>query len=125
VVKRFELGYSWAETVLGCSRAGTPGVRTMQRWCVRLAERAPEWLGAMERVMAEQDSRSEWLDPHGEAVDMRSVPQAMLRASLHFLAWAQGRWREVAHYGLNDRLRFLWYWGNRQAGLPRLAAHTL
>lgn len=120
VVGRFELGYSWTATVLGCSDEGVPTLRTIQRWCVSLGKHAPDWIGAMEKSMAEQDSRSEWLDPQGEAGQMNSPEQALLRASLHFLAWAKGHWREMERYVLNDRLRFLWYWGNRQFGLPRL-----
>jgi hypothetical protein len=120
VVQRYELGSSWAGLVWACSDEGLPAVRTMQRWCGGLAERTPQWLGAMEKTLAEHDSRSAWLDPQGEAGQMRHPAQALLVASLHFLAWAKGRWREMAHYGLNNRLRFLWYWGNRRAGLPRL-----
>lgn len=120
VVGRFELGYSWAAAVLWYSDDGVPALRTMQRWCVSFREHALEWLGAMEKSMAEQDSQSEWLDPQGESLRMSNPAQALLRASLHFLAWAQGRWREVESFVLNDRLRFLWYWGNRR-GIPRLA----
>jgi len=120
VVRRFELGCSWAATALWCSHEGTPALRTMQRWCASFGEQASEWLGVVEATLAEQDSRSEWLDPQGEALGMRSVPQALLRASLHLLAWAKGRWREVERFVLDDRLRFLWYWGQRQAGLSRL-----
>ena len=120
VVGRFELGHSWTEAVVWSSNEGTPALRTMQRWCVSFAGQASEWLGAVEETLAEQDSRSEWLDPQGEALGMRSAPQALLRASLHFLAWAKGRWREVESFVLDDRLRFLWYWGNRRAGLSRL-----
>jgi hypothetical protein len=120
VVGRFELGHSWTATVLWYSDEGAPAVRTMQRWCVSFAEHAPEWLGVVEKSMAEQDSRSEWLDAQGEAGRMRDPAQALLCASLHFLAWAKGRWREVERYSLNDRLRFLWYWGNWRAGFSRL-----
>jgi hypothetical protein len=120
VVGRFETGYSWAETVVGCSDDGVPTLRTMQRWCAGLAEHAVEWVGAMEKTMAEQDSQSEWLDPQGEAGRMRNPAQALLRGSLHLLAWAKGRWREVERFVLNDRLRFLWYWGNQRLGLSRL-----
>ncbi len=120
VVRRFESGYSWAASVLWCSHAGTPALRTMQRWCVSFAEHAPEWLGMVEKTMAEQDSRSEWLEPQGEAGQMNSPAQALLRASLHLLAWAKGRWREMAGFVLNDRLRFLWYWGHRRVGSSRL-----
>jgi hypothetical protein len=38
---------------------------------------------------------------------------------MHLLAWAKTRWTELAHYGLKDRLRFLWHWGAGQ-GLGRL-----
>jgi hypothetical protein len=121
VVRRFELGASWAGVSLVCADEGIPAVRTMQRWCAGLTEQAPGWLGALEKTLAEQDSTSEWLDPQGEAGQKDSPAQALLSASLHFLAWAKGRWWEVASYGLNDRLRFLWYWGNRRAALSRLA----
>jgi hypothetical protein len=121
VVGRFELEYSWAATFLGCAdEGGTPVMRTMQRWCGGLTAHALEWLGAMETTMAEQDSQSAWLDAQGEAGRMRNPAQALLRGSLHLLAWAKGRWREVERFVLNDRLRFLWYWGNWRLGLSRL-----
>lgn len=120
-VQRFELEKSWSEVNLACADEGMPAMRTMQRWCVGLTEQAPGWLGAMEKTLAEHDSGSSWLDAQGEAGRFNHPARALLGASLHFLAWAKGRWREMAQYGLNDRLRFLWYWGNRQAALSRLA----
>jgi hypothetical protein len=87
-VKRYELDGSWAEVRLACSDEDAPALRTMQRWCVGLAEQAPEWLGVIEKTLAEQDSRSEWLDAQGEAGQMGCPAQALLHASLHFLAWA-------------------------------------
>ena len=79
VVRRFELCGSWANVTLYCVDEGVPALRTMQRWCGRLAEQAPEWLGVLEKVLAEQDSTSEWLNPQGEAGQKSSSAQALLR----------------------------------------------
>jgi hypothetical protein len=93
----------------------------MQRWCGRFVAYALAWLGVVEKTLAEQDSGSPWLDAQGEALKIDSAPRSLLQASIHLLAWAKGRWREVEDFVLNDRLRFLWYWGNRQHALSRLA----
>lgn len=120
VVGRFEMGYTWTQMAEQVSDSGTPAIRTMQRWCGELTEQAMGWTEAIEKTLAEQDSGSEWLDPQGEA-GQKSIPgQALLGASLHFLAWAKGRWREVEAYVLNDRLRWLWYWGNGRWRFSRL-----
>ena len=71
-----------------------------------------EWL-------AQQDSRSGWLDAQGEALQADSPEQALLAASEHLLAWAKTKWPEFAEYGLDKRLRFLWLWG-ANLGLGRL-----
>jgi len=118
---RFESGYSWSQLDEQVSDDGVPVRRTMQRWCGRFAECALAWLGAVEKKLAEQDSRAAWLDAQGESLEIQGEPQALLRVSLYLLSWAKGRWREVEHFGLNDRLRWLWFWGNWQAGLTRLA----
>lgn len=120
VVVRFEGESSWSQSMERCSDQGTPALRTMQRWCASLGEHAGEWLGKLEKALAEQDSRSEWLDIQGEALKVKGRVRGLLQASVYLLAWAQGRWRELAGYVLNDRLRWLWYWGNRHAGLSRL-----
>jgi hypothetical protein len=121
LVWRFEAGYSWSELDKAVSEDGIPSRRTKQRWCGRFVAYALEWLQALEKTLAEQDSGSPWLDAQGEALKNDRAPRSLLQASIHLLAWAKGRWREVEDFVLNDRLRFLWYWGNRQAGLTRLA----
>jgi hypothetical protein len=121
IVRRYEMGSSWSGIVVWCSCEGVPALRSMQRWCVRFGEQAGEWLRMVEATLSAQQSSSAWLDPQGEALAMHSLPQALLGASLYLLAWAKGRWREVENFVLNDRLRFLWYWGNRQHALSRLA----
>jgi hypothetical protein len=121
LVWRFEAGYSWSELEEQVSEEGIPARRTMQRWCGRFVAYALEWLGVVEKTLSEHDSRAAWLDAQGEVLSLRQSPQALLRASLYLLSWAKGRWREVENFVLNDRLRWLWYWGNRQAGLTRLA----
>jgi hypothetical protein len=114
-----ESGQSWAEMEVNCAESGTPAVRTMQRWCKSFAEQAPRWLGGVQQTLATQDSSSPWLDPHGEAPKATSPAQALLQAAVHLLAWAKTQWTELAEYGWNDRLRFLWLWGANR-GLGRL-----
>jgi hypothetical protein len=116
---RYERGQSWAEIKAACTKQGTPAVRTMQRWCKSFAEQAPGWLGPVQETLAAQDSGSAWLDPHGEAPQAANPAQALLRASIHLLAWAKTQWAELAEYGWNDRLRFLGLWGANR-GLGRL-----
>lgn len=115
----WENGQSWAEMEASCAEAGTPAVRTMQRWCHSFAEQALRWLGPLQQTLAAQNSSSPWLDPHGEAPRATSPAAALLQAAVHLLAWAKTQWIELAGYGWNDRLRFLWLWGANR-GLGRL-----
>ena len=116
---RCEKGASWTEIEASCAEAGTPAMRTIQRWCASFAEQAKRWLVVVQKTLAAQDSGSPWLDPHGEALKVGSPERAMLAASVHLLAWAKVQWQELAAYGWNDRLRFLWLWG-AERGLGRL-----
>jgi len=116
---RVERESSWAEVEAGCAEGGTPALRTMQRWDASFAEQALRWLGMMQKTLAAQDPGSSWLEPHGEAVKAHNPAQALLQALLHLLAWAKTQWAELAGYGWNDRLRFLWLWGDSR-GLGRL-----
>ena len=109
---RWGCGRSWAALEAECAEAGAPARRTMQRWCGSFAEQASRWLGAVQATLAQQDSGSPWLDPHGEALQAEGPAQALLGASEHLLAWGKTRWAEAAGYGRNDRLRFLWWWSS-------------
>ena len=115
---RWGCGKTWAVLEVECAEAGAPARRTMQRWCGSFAEQASRWLGAVQATLAQQDSRSAWLDPHGEALQGH-LAQALLGASEHLLAWGKTRWAEAAGYGRNDRVRFLWWWSSGR-GLGRL-----
>ena len=117
LVRRAEEGASW--NALEAEWADTPVVRTMQRWWRSFGEQAGEWLGMAQRVLAEQDSGSGWLEPQGEAARAPNQVQALLSAAGYLLAWGKTRWRELAGYGWNERLRFLWLWGSGR-GLGRL-----
>jgi hypothetical protein len=117
VTGREETGASWRQ--LRAQAGEAPHVRTMQRWCKSLGGQASRWLGAAQIQLAQQDSASSWLDPHGEAVRAGNPVQALLGAAVHLLAWGKSRWAELAGYGWNDRLRFLGLWGSRE-GLGRL-----
>jgi hypothetical protein len=119
VVARFEQQASWEEVQAHIAEQGTPALRTLQRWCCTFAGQAAVWLAAAQNVLAQQDSASPWLDPQGEATQARSGAQALLSVSLHLLAWAKTQWQELAGYGLNNRLKFLWLWGSEH-GLGRL-----
>ena len=44
---------------------------------------------------------------------------ALLHGATQLLAWAKTEWDDLADYGRDDRLRFLWQWGHAQ-GLGRL-----
>ena len=112
-------GKTWAALETNCAEAGAPARRTMQRWCGSFAEQASRWLGAVQATLAQQDSRSAWLDPHGEALAAPHLAQALLGAGEHLLAWGQTRWAEAAGYGRNDRVRFMWWWSSGR-GLGRL-----
>jgi hypothetical protein len=117
VVERAEEDASWGE--LQMEAQGAPVVRTMQRWWQALGRQAVRWLGVVQTVLAQQDSRSPWLDPHGEAAQAPSTVQALLGATGHLLAWAKSHWAELVSYGWEDRLRFLWLWGSGR-GMGRL-----
>jgi hypothetical protein len=91
----------------------------MQRWCGSFAEQASRWLEAVQATLAQQDSGSPWLDPHGEALKAEGPAQSLLGGSEHLLAWGKTRWAEAGGYGRNDRLRFLWLWSSGR-GLGRL-----
>jgi transposase-like protein len=119
VVTRFEEAVSWAQVARRCAVEGAPSSRTIRRWCDSLAEHASVWWAAIQQTLAEHDATSPLLDPLGEAAGPCDAPRALLQAALHLLAWAKTRWPELAHYGLADRLRFLWHWGAGR-GLGRL-----
>ena len=112
VVTRFEQQASWKEVERQSTEGGTPVLRTLRHWCRAYAGHASTWLAAVQQVLAQQDSPSPWLDPQGEALQAGSCAPALLRASLHLLAWAKTQWPELAEYGLNNRLKFLWLWGS-------------
>lgn len=114
VAERFERGRPWDEVKAQCACQGTPALRTIQRWCKAFLKHALVWLGAVQETLAQQDSLSAWLDPQGEAPQARNPAAALLAASLHLLAWAKTQWSQLAGYGWNDRLRFLWLWGSSQ-----------
>lgn len=117
VVARAEGGTSWGD--LQAEALGAPHVRTMQRWWGSFGGQAARWLAVIQTFLAQQDSPSPWLDPYGEALQVEQAPQALLRVSVHLLAWGKSRWAELARYGWEDWLRFLWLWGSGQ-GLGRL-----
>jgi len=123
LVQRLEVEGSWAEVVAGCSDQGLPALRTMQRWVAALADQSPDWLLAVLAELANQDTKSPWLEPRGPTVlgirPSTTAAQSLLLASLDLLAWAKSRWRELAGYGVADRLAFLGHWGNGR-GLGRL-----
>lgn len=110
---------SWAAILAGLAEGGYPVLRTIQRWCKSFAEQAERWLKAVQEWLAQQDSRSGWLDAQGEALQARDPCQALLAASEHLLAWGKTQLAELAEYGLDKRLSFLWLWGAK-AGLGRL-----
>jgi hypothetical protein len=112
VVARAEAHASWGD--LQAEEQGGPHVRTMQRWWQSLGSAAGCWLVAVQVTLAQQDSSSAWLDPHGEAAQSSTPVQALLGAAGHLLAWAKSHWTELASYGWNDRFRFLWLWGSGQ-----------
>jgi hypothetical protein len=117
--ERVERKKSWAEVEAGCAEEGTPALRTMQRWEASFAGQASRWLGSVQETLAVQDPGSAWLEVHGEAPKADSPAQALFQAALHLLAWAKTQWAQLAGYGWNDRLRFLWLWGANR-GLGRL-----
>jgi hypothetical protein len=120
LTQRFEVAASWSELRPRCSQAGTPALRTMQRWAAAFAQQATTWLAAVGAALAGQDNHSPWLEPRPPTeTASQSVAAALLTASLYLLAWAKTRWAEVTGYDLADRLAFLWHWGHDR-GLGRL-----
>jgi hypothetical protein len=117
LVARAEDDVSWG--ALQAEAAGAPHVRTMRRWWTVFGRQAAGWLAVIQAFLAQQDSPSPWLDPQGEAARSPSAAQALLSAAGHLLAWAKSRWAELAGYGWNDRLRFVWLWGSGR-GMERL-----
>jgi hypothetical protein len=119
VVVRFEVQASWQQVLQRCTQQEAPSGRTVKRWCHSFGEQAARWWAAVQGVLARHDAGSPGLDPLGEAASNQTAPRALLQAAIHLLAWAKTQWVELADYGLNDRLRFLWQWGSEQ-GLGRL-----
>jgi hypothetical protein len=116
---RFEGVASWAAILADLASSGYLALRTLQRWCTSFGEQSPGWLKVIQEWLAQQDSRSGWLDAQGEALQAGGAEQALLAASEHLLAWGKSQWAELAKYGLEKRLSFLWLWGANQ-GLGRL-----
>ena len=116
---RFEGQASWAALLADLASSGYPALRTIQRWCASIREQAGRWLKAVQEWLAQQDSRSGWLDAQGDALKAGSPEQALLAASEHLLAWGKSQRAEMAEYGLDKRLHFLWLWGANR-GLGRL-----
>lgn len=116
---RFEGLGSWAAILARVVCSGYPALRTLQRWCASFGEQAERWLAAVQEWLAQQDSLSGWLDAQGEALQADSSEQALLKASEHLLAWGELQWVELADYGLDKRMEFLWLWGANR-GLGRL-----
>jgi hypothetical protein len=119
VVSRFEDDASWRQVLQRCTRQDAPSERTVKRWCRSFADLAPHWLAAVQQTLSLHDATLPWLDALGEPTEPRHAAGALLRATTHLLAWAKTRWSDVLSYGLNDRLRFLWLWGQGR-GLRRL-----
>jgi len=116
---RYEGLASWAAILGQVSGSSYPALRTLQRWCTSFGEQASRWQKAVQEWLAQQDSRSGWLDAQGEALQADSSEQALLAASEHLLAWGKSQRVEMAEYGLDKRLHFLWLWGAKR-GLGRL-----
>jgi len=116
---RFEDLASWAAILADLATSGYPALRTLQRWCAAFREQAERWLKVVQEHLAQQDSRSGWLDAQGEALRAGSSEQALLAASEYLLAWGKLQRVELAEYGLEKRLHFLWLWGGNR-GLGRL-----
>jgi len=110
---------SWTVILAQVARSGNPAVRTLQRWCKSFGEQEERWLKAVQEWLAQQDSLSGWLDAQGEALKAGNTAQALLAASEHLLAWGKSQWAEMADYGLDKRLHFMWLWGAHR-GLGRL-----
>ena len=116
VTAHFERDVSWAQ-IEQQGRRGPgdecmPSERTIRRWCASFDEHAPRWLAAVQQTLAQHDTTLPLLDALGKATAARSPAAALLFGATQFLAWAKTEWVELADYGLNDRLRFLWHWGH-------------
>lgn len=116
---RYERLVSWMAVVRQLAGGGYPAVRTMQRWCASFGEQAGSWLKAIQEWLAQQDSRSGWLDAQGESLQANCVEQALMAASQHLLAWGKTVWEEIADDGLEKWMAFVWLWGAGR-GLKRL-----
>ena len=119
VVAIYECNQNWEQVTRSCAQQGTPGLRTMQRWCKAYAGYASGWLSRVQTFLARQNSSSSWLDAQGEASQAANAAIALLAASVHLLAWAKTEWVQLVGYGLKDRMRFLGLWGTEQ-GMGRL-----
>ncbi|MBI3244149.1 MAG: hypothetical protein HYZ49_17850 [Chloroflexi bacterium] len=119
VIAHYEDAISWRQVAERCAPQGAPSLRTMKRWCQSLATQAAAWLGQIEQTLAQQAPALPLLDALGLGAEALAPPQGLLAASLHLLAWAKTCWPELAAYGFNERLRFLWHWGQAR-GLARL-----
>ena len=110
---------SWAALLADLAGSGYPALRTIQRWCASFRDQSARWLKVVQEWLAQQDSLSGWLDAQGDALKAGSPEQALLAASEHLLAWGKSQRAEMAEYGLDKRLHFLWLWGTG-ADLGRL-----
>jgi hypothetical protein len=123
VTARFEDDASWGLIEQqGTTQANddcVPSQRTIRRWCRSFDQQAPRWLAGVQRVLAQHDVTLPLLDPLGEATVARTSAGALLHGATQLLAWAKTEWSNIAGYGRDDRLRFLWHWGQAQ-GLGRL-----
>ena len=122
VTARIEKKASWGQIEQQCTNEKgerLPSERTIRRWYRSFSEQAPRWLAAVQQQLAKHDATLPLLDPLGEVTAACTPASALLHGASQFLAWAKTRWDDVAGYGLNDRLRFLWHWGHAE-GLGRL-----
>ena len=114
VTARFEDSASWRQIEQqGTTEADddcVPSERTIRRWCRSFVEQAPRWLAAVQQTLAQHDTTLPLLDPLGEATVARTSAGALLDGATQLLAWAKTEWANVAGYGRDDRLRFLWHW---------------
>jgi hypothetical protein len=71
-------------------------------------------------VLAQHDVTLPLLEPLGlearaaEATVARTSAGALLHAATQLLAWAKTEWEDLADYGLDYRMPFLWQWGQAQ-----------
>ena len=117
VAAHYEALASWAEIRRRYAPAGAPSFRTIKRWCNAFAAHAAEWLAEVERTLEQPVSPGPI--PLSDTASVRNVPQALLKACWHLLAWAHDQMALTQSYGADDRLRYLWLWGYAR-GLARL-----